>query len=129
MTIGRFSCIAPLICSCSWAAMSAPMASDVRSTALVVTSRLAGQSTLEAPTAQLPRLAASQDEVESAARAWNPDSRSARMLIGKQASLTDLNAALALRPSIVHFAAHVLPNPKALGRAYIALSLASDGAP
>jgi len=85
---------------------------------------------------QLPRLAASQEEVRSASFAWSASNGAKQqnearsvLLIGLDANLRSLNAALAERPSIVHFAAHVIPNPKALDRVYIALSLASDGAP
>ncbi len=77
---------------------------------------------------QLPRLPASRDEVCAAAKAWHPDDRPV-MLMGMDANLRELGTALAGRPSIVHFAAHVLPNPKALDRTYIALSLAPDGSP
>ena len=106
-----------------WAIFASNRSSRPASAA--VSLRLAGQSVTKA---QLPRLPASQDEVHAAARAWNPNDRSV-MLIGMDANLRDLSTALARRPSIVHFAAHVLPNPKALDRAYIALSLAPDGSP
>ena len=99
-----------------------------RPASAAVSFRVAGPSTTELHNYQLPRLAASQDEVQAAARAWRPDQRTV-MLIGMDANVRDLNAALARRPSVVHFAAHVIPNPKSLDRAYIALSLAPDGAP
>jgi len=76
----------------------------------------------------LPRIAASQAEVHAAAQAWNPGDHSV-LLIGMDANLSGLNAALLRHPSVVHFAVHVIPNPKALDRAYIALSLAPDGSP
>ena len=76
---------------------------------------------------QLPRLAASRQEVLASASAWN--SGQPVMLMGMDANLSGLTAALDRHPSLVHFAAHVIPNPNALDRAYIALSLAPDGVP
>lgn len=90
--------------------------------------QLAGASSAEVQTSQLPRLAASQEEVQASTQAWNAK-QAPVMLLGADASLRGLNAALARHPSVVHFAAHVLPNPNALDRAYIALSLAPDGVP
>ena len=91
--------------------------------------RLAGQPATETTSSQLPRLAASRQEVQVSAHAWNTD-HSPVMLIGMDASLHGLKGALEDRhPSIVHFAAHVISNPNALDRAYIALSLAPDGVP
>lgn len=90
--------------------------------------RLAGQAATEPHPSQLPRIAASQEEVHAAAQAWNPEDHGI-FLIGMDANVRRLTAALTRHPSIVHFAAHVIPNPKALDRAYIALSLAPDGSP
>jgi CHAT domain-containing protein len=109
-----------------------------------------GQSEAATLALQLPRLAASEEEVQAAANAWFdlPAGRNTRLLdlkeregsqttaqprrlllTGMNANVRELYAALAMHPSIVHFAAHVIPNPKAQDRAYIALSLDPDGAP
>ena len=95
--------------------------------------RLAGQVTANSEQSQLPRLAASLEEVNTASTAWNPPglehTAHSVLLIGPDANLRGLDTALSHSPSIVHFAAHVLPNPKAFDRAYIALSLGADGTP
>ena len=89
---------------------------------------LTGRTTAETPSAQLPRLPATLQEVRASASAWN-SGRLPVILTGPGANLRGLNAALNRRPAIVHFSAHVIPNPNALDRAYIALSLAADGVP
>ena len=90
--------------------------------------RLIDQSSTDSRLSQLPRLAASRQEVYNSARAWNAV-QSPVMLMGMDASLRGLTGALEHHPSVVHFAAHVIPNPSSLDRAYIALSLAPDAAP
>lgn len=75
----------------------------------------------------LARLAGSQREVESAARAWNANH--AQLLIGPEASLGRLNTALEQRPEVIHFAVHVLSPENHPERAALALSIDQHGLP
>ena len=77
---------------------------------------------------QLPRLAASRQEVQVSASTWN-GKFPPLILTGMEANLRSFHRALERRPSVVHFAVHVIANQNAPDRAYIALSLASDGVP
>jgi CHAT domain-containing protein/predicted negative regulator of RcsB-dependent stress response len=75
----------------------------------------------------LARLAGSQREVESSARAWN--AKSTQLLLGPNASLNRLQAALEQRPGLIHFAVHVLSPDKHPEQAALALSLDEHGLP
>jgi len=75
----------------------------------------------------LARLAGSQREVESSARAWN--AKSTQLLMGPDASLGRLHAALDQRPAVIHFAVHVLSPDKHPEQAALALSLDQHGLP
>lgn len=75
----------------------------------------------------LARLAGSQKEVESSARVWNASST--QLLMGPDASLSGLQAALGRRPGIIHFAVHVLSPDKHPEQAALALSIDEHGLP
>ncbi len=75
----------------------------------------------------LARLAGSQKEVESSARAWN--AKSTQLLMGPDATLSRLQSALEQRPSVIHFAVHVLSPDKHPELAALALSIDAHGLP
>ena len=75
----------------------------------------------------LARLAGSGREVESSARAWN--AKSTQLLMGPNASLNRLRAALEQRPDVIHFAVHVLSPDKHPEQAALALSIDERGLP
>jgi CHAT domain-containing protein/Tfp pilus assembly protein PilF len=74
----------------------------------------------------LPRLPATEAEVEACSRAWNP--ARARLLTGPDARLTTVQEALRSNPSIIHFATHVVTAPEDHSSGLIALSLDRKGA-
>jgi len=78
-------------------------------------------------TVALARLAGSQREVESSARAWN--AKSTQLLMGRDASLVRLQTALEQRPGVIHFAVHVLSPDKHPEQAALALSIDERGFP
>jgi tetratricopeptide (TPR) repeat protein len=78
-------------------------------------------------TVALARLAGSQREVESAARAWNE--QPVQVLTGPDASLPRLQVALEQRPEVIHFAVHVLSQENHPERAALALSIDDQGLP
>ncbi|MGA7409265.1 MAG: CHAT domain-containing protein [Bryobacteraceae bacterium] len=78
-------------------------------------------------TVALARLAGSQKELESSARAWN--ATSTQLLTGPDASLSRLQAALEQRPGVIHFAVHVLSPDKHPEQAALALSIDEHGLP
>ena len=75
----------------------------------------------------LPRLAGTATEVESCARAWNPQGGSAMLLRGADATPERFETALQARPSVVHIAAHFREASTAPHYAMIGLSLAPSG--
>lgn len=74
----------------------------------------------------LPRLPATGAEVEACSRAWNP--ARAQILTGADASLARVRTALHARPSVIHFATHVVTGPDNYSSGLIALSLDRSGA-
>jgi len=79
----------------------------------------------------LPRLAGTEAELESCSRAWRGRERNggdARLLTGSEASLSSVRAALLSRPSVIHFATHIVSGPDADSSGLIALSLNPSGA-
>lgn len=82
----------------------------------------------------LPRLAGSDHEVRAAAR--ESGMAESDILVGQQASIAELQKAIAKRPEILHFAVHVVSpdpshsdNPGQSSRAALALSLTKDNMP
>lgn len=75
----------------------------------------------------LARLVGSQHEIDSAAKTSGMPK--VQLLVGRNASGTVLRAALANRPTVVHFAVHVVSPDKNPQQAALALSLTKDGVP
>lgn len=75
----------------------------------------------------LARLPGSQREVESSARVWH--AKSTQLLIGPDASLVQLQAALEQKPGLIHFAVHVLSPDNHPEQAALALSIDTRGLP
>jgi CHAT domain-containing protein/tetratricopeptide (TPR) repeat protein len=79
---------------------------------------------------QLPRLPGSVREIEAFSRIWPAAGGStARVLTGAQASRESVEQALAGRPSIIHFATHIIPSPENAAESLLALSLDPAGQP
>jgi CHAT domain-containing protein len=77
------------------------------------------------PTAlSLSRLPGSGPEIESCAREWGGP---AALLQGREATKENLQRALVGRPSILHFATHVLEPPNLTDTGMIALSVSANG--
>ncbi len=76
---------------------------------------------------ELPRLAASGDEVRRSARAWSPFPSHRLMLLGAEVTRDELKSALDRRPSVIHFATHVLKSSLVADDGMIALSLGPGG--
>jgi len=77
---------------------------------------------------ELPRLAASDAEIRSCARAWLPDS-TPLLLEGPSATRAMLAASLARDPGVIHLAVHVVRSSDDPPRPLIQLSLLPDGDP
>lgn len=77
----------------------------------------------------LTRLAGTAAELESCARAWNPEPASAILLRGAEASPGRLEAALGEQPSVIHIAAHFVGASAEPHYSMIALSLSPSGDP
>lgn len=73
----------------------------------------------------LPRLVGTKAELKSCSLAWRKND--ARLLTGSEASLSSVRAALASRPSIIHFATHIVSGPDENSSGLIALSIDSSG--
>jgi CHAT domain-containing protein len=80
-------------------------------------------------TMALARLAGSGREISSSMRAWGGGSSNDLFLSGAGATVGKLRGALALRPTILHFATHFLQSAGLPPQALLALSLGPDGAP
>lgn len=78
------------------------------------------------PEMALPRLPATAEELEACSRAWG--ARDTRILMGRDAGLTSVRAALDSRPSVIHFATHVVAFAEDHSSGLIALSLDRSGA-
>jgi CHAT domain-containing protein len=78
------------------------------------------------PALTLPRLAATDAELQACARAWNPTRT--RILTGADADLESVRTALRSHPSVIHFATHVVKGPEGHSSGLIALSLDRSGA-
>lgn len=70
---------------------------------------------------ELPRLAASEEEIRRGAEAWSPLPREHLLLFGSRADKDELRRALDRRPSVIHLATHVLKSALRPGEAMIAL--------
>jgi len=77
----------------------------------------------------LARLAGSRREIEECARAWNRDGTATLLLRGADASRQGLQAAYRARPSVVHFATHVVQSVQPGQHGLIVLSLSESGHP
>lgn len=73
---------------------------------------------------QLPRLVASEQELRSCAAQWPDESR---LLMGANASRSELEAAMRRRPAVIHIAAHFLYPPDKPDEALINLGLGRSG--
>jgi tetratricopeptide (TPR) repeat protein len=78
------------------------------------------------PAASLPRLPATATELHECSLAWG--TAKTRILAGSDACISEVEAAIANHPSIIHFATHVLPGPDEFSSGLIALSLDRSGA-
>jgi tetratricopeptide (TPR) repeat protein len=76
--------------------------------------------------AALPRLPGTAEELRECSRSWG--TANTHLLIGADASLSGVQNAIAKRPSIIHFATHVVPGPDEFSSGLIALSLDRTGA-
>ncbi len=74
----------------------------------------------------LPRIPDTAGELESCSRAARP--AGVRLLMGADASIETLQAALRSNPSVIHFATHVVPGRGPWSSGLIALSLDRSGA-
>jgi CHAT domain-containing protein len=74
----------------------------------------------------LPRLPATAGELKACARAWKP--ARTQLLMGTNAGLGSVEAALHSNPSVIHFATHVVTAPASHSSGLIALSLDRSGA-
>ncbi len=77
----------------------------------------------------LARLAGTAAEVESCARAWNPEPGSALLLRGGDAAPGPFEAALREQPSVIHIAAHFRESSAAPHYSMITLSLGPSAEP
>ncbi len=77
----------------------------------------------------LTRLAGTAAELESCARAWNPQTGRSTLLRGAEASPGRLEAELQAQPTVIHIAAHFLEASAEPHYSMIALSLAASGDP
>jgi tetratricopeptide (TPR) repeat protein len=75
----------------------------------------------------MARLAGTAAEVESCARAWNPQPGSATLLRGADASLNQFGAAMREKPSVIHIAAHFRESSLAPHYSMIGLSVSPAG--
>ncbi len=78
---------------------------------------------------ELARLPGSGRELEACSRAWQPDASRSVLLTGSGATLSRLEEAFSLHPSILHFAVHFLRSAGDTRQALMALSLGPDGSP
>lgn len=83
----------------------------------------AGSFRLPAPVPQLPRLAASEQEVQHSAEAWSSNPADRVLLFGNRATNEALAGALNRRPSVIHLATHVLRSTLLPDEEMIALGL------
>ena len=72
----------------------------------------------------LSRLPGSRPEVAACAREWNGDSI---LLQGPDATKEKVRRAVEARPSVLHFATHILQRPERSTDAMIALGLSATG--
>jgi CHAT domain-containing protein len=97
------------------------LASVKRSTA---TSMLKGFGSRSTPSIlELPRLPGSAREIEACADVWRSNGEQTALLTGAAASTQNLTAALQRRPSVLHFAGHMLFPPGDRNRGFLALAL------
>ncbi|MGQ9634100.1 MAG: CHAT domain-containing protein [Bryobacteraceae bacterium] len=85
--------------------------------------------TTDASLKELARLAASEQEAENCARAWAAAGGRAVLLRGWEATVSNLRAALAAGPQVVHLAAHFVPSAALPGQMLLALSLGPAARP
>jgi CHAT domain-containing protein len=78
---------------------------------------------------QMPRLPGSAREIRACAKLWRSTGGSSSLLLGSEASERALRASLTERPSVLHFAAHVVRSPHQRDVALIGLSLGSREEP
>jgi CHAT domain-containing protein len=74
----------------------------------------------------LPRLNATAAELEACSRVWRP--AQTRVLTGDNATFASVETALRSKPSIIHFATHIVAAPGDFSSGLIALSLDQSGA-
>jgi CHAT domain-containing protein len=74
----------------------------------------------------LPRLPNTDGELRACARAWN--SPAPHLLVGPDARISGVQAALGTNPAIIHFSTHIVAAPGEFRSGVIALSLDSAGA-
>lgn len=86
--------------------------------------RFTGDKPKKQPVA-LPRLVDTGAEIEACSRAWG--ARTNKILTGPDADLAGVRKALQSKPSIIHFATHVLTAPEDHASGLIALSLDPTG--
>ena len=77
---------------------------------------------------ELPRLAGTDVEIKTCARAWCPNLAPV-LLVGRAATRQRLAEALATEPGVIHLAAHVVRSADAPPRPLIQLSLLAGGDP
>jgi CHAT domain-containing protein/Tfp pilus assembly protein PilF len=77
----------------------------------------------------LARLAGSARETRACAEAFASTAAPPILLTGTRAGLLDIEASLAAKPSVVHFATHVVPSLEHPDIGHIALSLRPDAEP
>jgi len=88
---------------------------------------LASAATSGPPGPVMARLAGTGAEVESCARAWNPEPGSAMLLRGAEASLKQFASAMQKKPSVLHIAAHFRESSVPPHYSMIGLSLSASG--
>ena len=77
------------------------------------------------PPLALPRLPASQQELNACARVWG--ATKSTLLTGAATTSNGVTEALRSQPSIIHFATHIISNPGEYSSGLIALGLNRDG--